>query len=450
MKNNQTQKIRTLILGSGGREFQMASSFSNQGHEVYVAPGNDWMRLLPNVQLVPIKPIPESFYEIASFVKALYIDLIIVGPEDPLCAGFVDFITKDPNISDGVKVIGPTAAAAQLEGSKYFAKKFMFEHGIPTAKSLAVTAENIKDGQRFMSLIEPPYVLKADGLAAGKGVIICPDYRTACDILDEMIIAKKFGDASTTVVIEEFLNGIEVSIFALVDKNGDYVILPEAKDYKRLLDGDKGPNTGGMGAVSPVPFFNDILRSKVEEKILKPTIIGMAKKGTPYTGFIFGGLMIVDGEPYVIEYNCRMGDPETIPVIDRIFDQFPDLMIAAAENRLKDFKLEPASYTSIAVVLASEGYPENPTKGKKIMINQSLFTHNFRNIVGAGVKMEGINHFTNGGRVCTVVCRGEILELAYRKVYDIAEQIDFEGMQYRSDIGADLSDSLVSESEIIN
>ncbi len=444
MKN----QIKVLILGGGGREFQMASSFSNQGHEVYVAPGNDWMQRLPNVQIAPIPLKIENFSKIIDLVINLEIKLIIVGPEDPLCDGFTDYVTNDKNcIEANVRVIGPTKNAARLEGSKWWAKMFMQNAKIPTASARLFNADEIRDSLGYIKDHELPIVLKADGLCAGKGVSVCDTTEEAISEFKRMINGA-FGNASAKVLVEDYLEGIEVSVFALIDDNGDYVILPEAKDYKQLLDGNNGPNTGGMGAISPVPFFDDILRNKVEEKILKPTITGMINLGIPYTGFLYMGLMIVKGEPYVIEYNCRMGDPETISVIDRIFDQFPELIIAASENRLKDFDLEPMDYTSIAVVLASEGYPENPIKGKEITINQNLFVHNFRNIVGAGVKMEGIKHFTNGGRVCTLVCRGGSLEFAYQKVYGMIEQINFEGMQYRSDIGADLSSELVSESEM--
>ncbi|MEM6831463.1 MAG: phosphoribosylamine--glycine ligase, partial [Bacteroidota bacterium] len=322
--------MNSLILGSGGREHTIAWKIkqSPKAKKIFVAPGNGGTSSVAIDLNINIK----DFAEVAAKIKEENITLLIVGPEEPLVNGIVDYLREDPSLKD-LKIVGPKAQAAQLEGSKEFAKEFMIRHGIPTAKSKTITLNNLEEGDRFLDRMSPPFVIKADGLAAGKGVIITDELPKAKTTLRDLLVDKKFGKASEKVLIEEFLNGIEVSFFVLTDGK-DYRILPEAKDYKRIGENDQGPNTGGMGAVSPVGFADREFKDKVNKKIIKPTIEGLTKEGIDYCGFIFFGLINVEGEPYVIEYNARMGDPETQVVLPRIKTDFLDLLLATADGNL--------------------------------------------------------------------------------------------------------------------
>jgi phosphoribosylamine--glycine ligase len=347
--------MNILILGSGGREHALAWKIkqSPRCNDIYVAPGNGGTSAVAENLPISIN----DFEAVAKSIKEYAIDLVVVGPEDPLVNGLVDFLMKDDSLTD-IRVIGPTAEGAKLEGSKEYAKSFMNRHGIPTAKSRTVTKDNLEDSLRYLERLEPPYVLKADGLAAGKGVIITEELQEARSTLRNLIEKKQFGEASEKVLIEQFLLGIEVSFFVLTD-GLDYRILPEAKDYKRIGEKDTGLNTGGMGAVSPVIFADRAFKEKVNKRIIKPTIDGLRKEGIDYSGFIFFGLMNVKGEPYVIEYNVRLGDPETEVVLPRIKTDFLELLIATADKKLIDTEIEYERFTAATVVYVSQGYPEN-------------------------------------------------------------------------------------------
>ena len=420
-----------LLLGSGGREhaFARALCAGKQCGKLFIAPGNAGTALFgTNVDV-----LPNNFLAIKNFVLTEKVNLVVVGPEDPLVKGIRDFFLNDNELKN-IPVIGPSADGAQLEGSKDFSKAFMLRHQIPTAAYKSFTSKNVEEGFLFLESLSAPYVLKADGLAAGKGVLIVPDLAVAKQELKAMLMDHKFGSASDTVVIEEFLPGIEVSVFVLTDGK-NYKILPEAKDYKRIGEGDTGLNTGGMGAVSPVPFFDEKLLAKIEERIVQPTINGLRAEQIDYRGFIFIGLMVDQGEPKVIEYNCRMGDPETEVVLPRIKTDFLELMQAVADQQLDKINLEIDFRTAVTVMMVSGGYPGDYTTGFEITgiedTADSIIFH-------AGTKINEQQLVTNGGRVLAVTSLAENLDAALKKVFTASEKINFEGSYYRKDIGNDL------------
>ena len=419
-----------LVLGSGGREHALAWKLAqSEGAHVFIAPGNaGTAQVGTNVNIKP-----SDFEAVKDFCIKQEIHLVVVGPEQPLVDGIVDFFKQDAALQ-GVKIIGPDKRGAQLEGSKAFAKDFMEKYGVPTAKCYKVSKQNLDEGLKFLEGMKAPYVLKADGLAAGKGVLIINDLQEAKTELGNMLDGK-FGAASATVVIEEFLKGIEVSVFVLTDGE-HYVLLPEAKDYKRIGDGDQGLNTGGMGAVSPVPFCTPDFLNRVEERIVKPTLKGLKAEGIEYKGFIFLGLMNDGGSPYVIEYNVRMGDPETEAVMTRIDGDFAALLEACAEGRLDKSDYKKSEKTAVTVMMVSGGYPEAYEKGKKMSGLESL-----REVVAfhAGTALNADNEVvTAGGRVIAVTAHGASIEEARGIVYREVEKIHFEGSNYRHDIGLDL------------
>jgi phosphoribosylamine--glycine ligase len=422
--------MRILIIGGGGREHAMAWSIakSPQLERLFIAPGNAGTANLGTN--VPIGV--EDFDSLKKLVIDEGIELVLVGPEVPLVAGIVDYFSDDSQLRD-IAVIGPSKAGAALEGSKDFAKIFMKDNEIPTGDFSTFIDYTIEEGYLFLSQLKPPYVLKADGLAAGKGVLIIDDLGEAKRELHSMLHGK-FGKASTRVVIEEYLSGIELSVFVLTDGEG-YVIFPEAKDYKRIGEGDTGLNTGGMGAISPVPFADEKFLRKVEERIVKPTISGLKGVGIDYKGFIFIGLMNKDGDPYVIEYNVRMGDPESEVVFPRIKTDFVEILKATAENRLKDLKVEFDERTVSTVMMVSGGYPGSYEKGKVISgldrVDGSIIFH-------AGTRLANGKVVTDGGRVIAVSSFGENIKEALEKSYTNAGKIEFEGKYYRRDIGFDL------------
>jgi phosphoribosylamine--glycine ligase len=422
--------MNILIVGSGGREHAMAWKIkqSSKLGKLFIAPGNAGTSELGT-------NIPVGVSDFEGLKKAVIensIDLVLVGPEVPLCEGLHDFFSSDDHLKN-VLFVGPYQYGAQLEGSKDFAKEFMKRHKIPTAKYLAVTSENLEEGLSFLKSLQSPYVLKADGLAAGKGVLIINDLQEAEDSLKEML-GGQFGTASSKVVIEEFLSGIECSVFAITDGK-DYRVLPVAKDYKRIGEGDAGLNTGGMGAISPVPFADEIFMQKVEDRIIRPTVEGLKKDEIAYNGFIFFGLINVGGEPMVIEYNARMGDPETEAVMLRIKSDFVDLLIGAAEGSLGAKSIEIDTRSAVTVMLVSGGYPGSYEKGKVIsgleLIEDSIAFH-------AGTSFKDGNVCTDGGRVIAVSSYGENMHDALACSYRNAAKISFDGMYYRKDLGFDL------------
>lgn len=420
-----------LLLGSGGREHALAWKLlqSTKCTTLYVAPGNAGTASIANN--VPINP--NNFEEVKTFVLEHQVTMVVVGPEDPLVLGIYDFFQND-DLLKAIPVIGPSMMGAQLEGSKEFAKEFLIRHQIPTAAYDSFTKETVEKGFAFLETLSPPYVLKADGLAAGKGVLIIQDLQEAQTELRNMLVHEKFGTASSKVVIEEFLDGIELSCFVLTDGK-NYKILPTAKDYKRIGEGDTGLNTGGMGAVSPVPFADAILLEKIENRIVKPTIEGLQKDGIEYKGFVFIGLINVKGEPMVIEYNVRMGDPETEVVMPRIQSDLVELFQAVANQSLDTVSLEidPRSATTIMVV--SGGYPEEYEKGFEItgipQVEDSIVFH-------AGTKMENDKIVTNGGRVLAITSYGDSFQEAIKKSYQNIDKLHFDKMYFRKDIGFDL------------
>ncbi len=419
-----------LVLGSGGREHALAWKLAqSEGTHVFIAPGNAGTAQVGtnvNIKL-------SDFEAIKEFCLNRSINLVVVGPEQPLVDGIVDFFKQEESLR-AVKIIGPDKRGAQLEGSKAFAKDFMEKYGIPTAKCIKINKENLSEGYKFLETVKSPYVLKADGLAAGKGVLILNDLQEAKEELSRMLDGK-FGAASATVVIEEFLKGIEVSVFVLTDGE-HYVLLPEAKDYKRIGDGDTGLNTGGMGAVSPVPFCTPEFLDRVEDRIVKPTLKGLKAEGIDYKGFIFLGLMNDGGNPCVIEYNVRMGDPETEAVMTRIEGDFADLLFACADGRLNEVHYAKSDKTAVTVMLVSGGYPEAYEKGKIMTGLEAL-----KDVVAfhAGTSFNADNEVvTSGGRVIAVTAHGNGIEEARNKAYQEAEKIHFEGVNFRHDIGLDL------------
>lgn len=423
--------MNILILGNGGREHAFAHKISQSKklENLFIAPGNAGTALCgTNVNISAT-----DFEAIKELVWQKNIDMVVVGPEDPLVKGIYDFFKSDDVLKD-VAIIGPSKAGAQLEGSKDFSKEFMIRHNIPTARYQTFTKDTLQEGLKFLETLNPPYVLKADGLAAGKGVVIPDTLEEAKKELTEMLANAKFGSASAKVVIEEFLKGIELSVFVLSDGK-NYKILPAAKDYKRIGEGDVGLNTGGMGAVSPVPFADAAFIKKVEERVAIPTLKGLQQENIIYKGFIFIGLMNCDGEPQVIEYNCRMGDPETEVVIPRIKTDLLDLFEAVANEKLNEITLEIDERIAATVMLVSGGYPEEYEKNKIISgldkTQDSIIFH-------AGAKLENDQVLTNGGRVIAITSFGNTMEEAISKSMKNAEIISYDKKNYRKDIGQDL------------
>jgi len=420
-----------LLLGSGGREHAFAWKMTQSPlcEKLFVAPGNaGTAAIATNIAIAPT-----DFDAIKTLVLEEKISLVVVGPEDPLVKGIYDFFKNDEALKN-IPVIGPSKLGAQLEGSKEFAKEFLMKHNIPTAAYDSFTAETVENGCAFLETLQPPYVLKADGLAAGKGVLIIQDLEEAKTELRNMLVHQKFGAASSKVVIEEFLDGIELSCFVLTDGKS-YKILPTAKDYKRIGEGDTGLNTGGMGAVSPVPYVDAVLMEKIETRIVKPTIEGFQKDGIEYKGFVFIGLINVKNEPIVIEYNVRMGDPETEVVVPRLKSDLVELFLSVADQKLDSFELEVDPRSATTVMVVSGGYPEDFEKGKIITglenITDSIVFH-------AGTKLEEGNVLSNGGRVLTVTSYGDDFQQAIKKSYQNIDKLSFDKMYFRKDIGFDL------------
>jgi phosphoribosylamine--glycine ligase len=421
-----------LLLGSGGREHALAFKLLQSSHceTLYVAPGNAGTQAIATNISLSIT----DFESIKSFVIKEQVDMVVVGPEDPLVLGIYDYFKNDSQLSN-IPVIGPSQKGAQLEGSKEFAKEFLIKHRIPTAAYDSFTADTVEKGCRFLETLNPPYVLKADGLAAGKGVLILQDINEAKAELRNMLLHAKFGQASAKVVIEEFLDGIELSCFVLTDGK-NYKILPTAKDYKRIGEGDTGLNTGGMGAVSPVPFADEILLRKIEERIVKPTIQGLQDDAIEYKGFVFIGLIVVQGEPMVIEYNVRMGDPETEVVMPRINSDLVALFEAVASQKLDEITLEIDERSATTIMVVSGGYPEDYEKGYEITgldtVKDSIVFH-----AGTTLDAKG-NVVSNGGRVLAVTSYGANFQEAIKKSYQNIDKLHFDKMYFRKDIGFDL------------
>ena len=432
LSKGNTTKMNILLLGSGGREHALAWKMlqSNKCQNLYVAPGNAGTNTIAtNIELNP-----NDFEAVKKAVIENQINLVVVGPEDPLVNGIYDFFQNDTELKH-IPVIGPSKIGAQLEGSKEFAKEFLVKNNIPTAKYESFTAETVEKGCKFLETLEAPYVLKADGLAAGKGVLILNDLEEAKTELRSMLVDAKFGNASSKVVIEEFLDGIELSCFVLTDGK-NYKILPTAKDYKRIGEGDTGLNTGGMGAVSPVPFADAVILEKIETRIVKPTIQGLQNDNIDYKGFVFIGLINVKGEPMVIEYNVRMGDPETEVVMPRLKSDLVEIFEAISKQELDKITLEIDERSATTIMVVSGGYPEDYEKGKEIsgleLIEDSIVFH-------AGTKLENGKVVSNGGRVLAVTSYGNSFEEAIKKSYQNINKLHFDKMNYRKDIGFDLT-----------
>lgn len=423
--------MNILLLGSGGREHAFAWKMlqSNKCKKLFVAPGNaGTASIATNVAMNP-----NDFFAVKEFVLSNEINMVVVGPEDPLVNGIYDFFKKDASLNS-IPVIGPSKLGAQLEGSKEFAKEFLVKHNIPTARYQSFTKDTVDAGCEFLTTLNAPYVLKADGLAAGKGVLILNDLAEAQQELRNMLVDAKFGEASSKVVIEEFLDGIELSCFVLTDGKS-YKLLPTAKDYKRIGEGDQGLNTGGMGAVSPVPFADEVLMKKIEERIVVPTVNGLHKDGIEYKGFVFIGLIKVGDEPFVIEYNVRMGDPETEVVLPRLKSDLVELFQAVADQKLDEVSFEIDQRAATTVMVVSGGYPEDYEKNKVITglenVTESIVFH-------AGTALKNNEVVSNGGRVLAFTSYAESFEDALQISYKSIEKVSFEGMYYRKDIGFDL------------
>ena len=420
--------MKILLLGSGGREHALAwkLSQSKQCEQLYIAPGNAGTASLGTNVTLNVNNMEET----AAFCREHHIDMLIVGPEDPLVNGIQDYFKSSEDLQH-IAFIGPSSKGAQLEGSKAFAKRFMEKYNVPTASYREFTSENFRAGLTYIERQTPPIVIKADGLAAGKGVIIAQTHEEAKDAFTEMIQNKKFGTASSKVVIEQFLDGIEMSVFALTDGK-NYCLLPNAKDYKRIGEGDQGLNTGGMGALSPVPFADEAFMNKIEEQVVKPTIRGIHTEGFDYVGFVFFGLIKVGNDPYVIEYNCRLGDPETEVILPRLENDLVELFSLAAAREINKASVQIKSEHCSTVILVSGGYPEKYVKGKTINgleeANNSIVFH-------AGTRQDGHDVLTNGGRVLAISSFGTSLQNALNTSYETAGKISFEDMFYRKDIG---------------
>ena len=423
--------MNILLIGSGGREHAMAWKIAQSPlcDKFFVAPGNPGTAII--AENANIKA--DDFDSLGQFCKNNKVELLVVGPEAPLVKGIRDYFEGDPTLKD-VLIVGPGKEGARLEGSKDFSKQFMLRNGIPTAKAKSFIVSELNQAFDYISTCKPPIVLKADGLAGGKGVVISLSQAEAKAVIKDMLVNKKFGEASDKVLIEEFLSGIELSVFVLTD-GSDYVILPEAKDYKRIGEGDIGPNTGGMGAVSPVVFATPAFMAKVETQVVKPTIDALKKEGIDYKGFIFVGLMNVGGQPFVIEYNARMGDPETQAVMPRIQSDLVELLVAAAKGELKGKTVDIDPNYAVTVAMVSGGYPGDFEKGKVISgLNGSADSLIFH----AGTKADNGRIVTEGGRVIAVTGKGGTLEEARKRAYASVSEITWDGLYFRKDIGMDL------------
>lgn len=423
--------MNILIIGNGGREHAMAWKISQSPlcHKLFVAPGNPGTAsVAENVDIGT-----EDFQRLGAFCQKEKVGLVVVGPEAPLVKGIRDYFESDPLLKD-VLIVGPGKEGAQLEGSKDFSKQFMLRNRIPTAKARTFIVSELNNAFDYISTCKPPIVLKADGLAAGKGVVISLSQAEAKAVIKDMLVNKKFGEASAKVLIEEFLTGIELSVFVLTDGK-DYVMLPEAKDYKRIGEGDTGPNTGGMGAVSPVNFATPAFMEKIENEVVKPTIEALKREAIDYKGFIFVGIMNVGGSPFVIEYNARMGDPETQAIMPRIKSDFVEILIAAARGELKDKRIEIDPHHAVTVALVSGGYPGDFRKGKVI---HGLTSEGDTLVFHAGTRKEGDKIVTEGGRVVAVTGKGDSLGDARKAAYEKVSALSWDGLYFRKDIGIDL------------
>jgi len=423
--------MNILVIGNGGREHALAWKIRQSPlcDKIFVAPGNAGTASIAENVAIDM----DDFAGLGKFCTTNRVQLVVVGPEGPLVKGIRDYFQKDPGLRS-ILMVGPDTQGAQLEGSKDFSKKFMIRHNIPRAKARTFSAADLDQAFDYISSCKPPIVLKADGLAAGKGVIISLSQGEAKAVIKEMLINKRFGQAGDKVLIEEFLNGIELSVFVLTDGK-DYVILPEAKDYKRIGEGDLGPNTGGMGAVSPVVFADASFMKRIEDEVVKPTIDGLIREGIDYKGFIFVGIMNVGGNPFVIEYNARMGDPETQAVMPRIKSDLVELLVASAKGELKGKQIEIDEHHAVTIALVSGGYPGDYEKGKLI---RGLEKDGKALVFHAGTRKQGEGVLTDGGRVLAISGKGNSLTEAREQAYQTAAHIDWDGLYYRKDIGQDL------------